>query len=152
MVPLESIGDKMEDERWWPKRKDWPEFPEEEIHTGSGETFKHRLCEDQAMALLMLEEYVIMLNADGKCGLFVNCSDTFYYACADAEPIPPVGFGDDKVFWELYDLVRLYGGIGSVKWCAIRRNTRPLRKYLDLIRDEGLWCERMEALSEGDMD
>lgn len=142
----------MEDNQWWPDRENWPEFPIEELLSNTEKSFKHRFGEEQAMALLMLEEYVVMLNAKGQCGLFVNCSDTFYYACADAEPIPPVGFGNDEIFWELYDLVRLHGGIGAIKWCAIRRNARPLKKYLDQIRDEGIWCERMEILPERDIE
>ena len=142
----------MEENNWWPARENWPEFPESEINIGNGKTFKHRLHEDQAMALLILEEYVVMLNAKEQCGLFVSCSDTFYYACADAEPIPPVGFGDDKIFWELYDLIRLHGDIGGIKWCSIRRNARPIKRYVDQIRDANLWCERMEALPERDIE
>ena len=142
----------MEDNQWWLSRERWPEFPMEELLSNTERAFNHRFGEEQAMALLILEEYVVMLNAKGQCGLFVNCSDTFYYASADAEPIPPVGFGKDEIFWELYDLVRLHGGIGAIKWCAIRRNARPLKKYLDQIRDEGIWCERMEALPERDIE
>lgn len=142
----------MEDNQWWLSRERWPEFPMEELLSNTERAFNHRFGEEQAMALLILEEYVVMLNAKGQCGLFVNCSDTFYYASADAEPIPPVGFGKDEIFWELYDLVRLHGGIGAIKWCAIRRNAKPLKKYLDQIRDEGIWCERMEALPERDIE
>ena len=142
----------MEDNQWWLSREHWPEFPMEELLSNTERAFNHRFGEEQAMALLILEEYVVMLNAKGQCGLFVNCSDTFYYASADAEPIPPVGFGKDEIFWELYDLVRLHGGIGAIKWCAIRRNARPLKKYLDQIRDEGIWCERMETLPERDIE
>lgn len=142
----------MEDNQWWLSRERWPEFPMEELLSNTERAFNHRFGEEQAMALLILEEYVVMLNAKGQCGLFVNCSDTFYYASADAEPIPPVGFGKDEIFWELYDLVRLHGGIGAIKWCAIRRNARPLKKYLDQIRDEGIWCERMETLPERDIE
>ena len=138
----------MKEDQWWPNDDSWPEFPEKEIKMGDGKSFKHRLCEDQAMALLLLEGYVSMLNAGGQCGLFVNCNDVFCPASADAEPMPPVGFGKDEVFWELYDLVRLHGWIGSVKWCSIRRNLRPLNRYLDEIRDAGLWCEKMDALPE----
>ena len=138
----------MNEKHWWPDRENWPEYPEHVVEFRDGKIFKNRLYEERAMALLMLEEIVIMLNADGKCGLFVACSDVFYTSCADAEPIPPVGFGKDEIFWELYDLVRSHGGIGSIKWCAIRRNARPLKKYIDQMRDEGLWCENMEALPE----
>lgn len=136
----------MSERQWWPDRENWPEFPEHVVGFSEGKVFKNRLYEERAMALLMLEEFVIMLNADGRCGLFVCCNDTFCYASADAEPIPPVGFGKDEIFWELYDLVRSHGAIGSIKWCAIRRNARPLKKYVDQMRDEGIWCEKMEAL------
>lgn len=138
--------------KWWPNRENWPEFPMEELLSNTDKAFNHRLGEEQAMSLLILEEYVSMLNADGTCGLFVNCSDVFYYACADAEPIPPIGFKKDEVFWELYDLIRVHGGIGAIKWCSIRRNARPLQRYVDQIRDADLWCERMEALPLRDLD
>lgn len=146
MVSLESVGEKMSEKQWWPERENWPEFPTEELLSGTDKSFHHRFGVEQAMSLLMLEEYVIMLNTNNQCGLFVNCNDVFYSACADAEPLPPVGFGRDEVFWDLYDLIRVHGGIGAIKWCAIRRKIKPLKMYLDKIRDAGLWCERMESI------
>jgi hypothetical protein len=136
----------MEDNRWWPERKDWPEFPIEEWSAANGMVFRHRLNTDQAMALLMLDEHVIMLNADGTCGLFVNCSDTFFTSTADAEPIPPIGFGEDDIFWELYDLIRGHDYLGVTKWCSLRRGFLPLKKYQDKIVEAGLWCDKLEAI------
>ena len=147
---MESIEDNMSKEQWWPNRENWPEFPEHVMEYRDGKVFRDRLYTDRAMALLILEEHVIMLNAEGHCGLFVACNDVFYPA-ADAEKLDPVGFGKDEVFWLLYDLVRYHGGVGAIKWCALKRNLRPMKKYEDSIRDEGLWCERMEALPERDI-
>jgi hypothetical protein len=136
----------MEDNQWWPERKDWPELPAEEWITPDGKVTSHRFDTEQAMALLLLNEHVIMLNAGGTCGLFVNCSDIFFYASADAEPIPPIGFGKDDIFWELYDLVREHDYLGATKWCSLRRGILPLKKYQDRMVEAGLWCDKLEAI------
>ncbi len=136
----------MSDDNWWPDRKDWPEFPTEEWIRPDGTVHTYRFGTETAMALLLLEEHVIMLNANGTCGLFVNCSDTFFYASADAEPIPPVGFNQDPIFWELYDLVREHDYLGATKWCSLRRGILPLKKYQDRMVEAGLWCDKLEAI------
>lgn len=136
----------MSDDNWWPERKNWPEFPTQEWTKPDGTVHTYRFETEAAMALLLLEEHVIMLNANGTCGLFVNCSDTFFYASADAEPIPPVGFNQDPIFWELYDLVREHDYLGATKWCSLRRGILPLKKYQDRMVEAGLWCDKLEAI------
>ena len=142
-------GGTMKEDKWWPDRRHWPPFYPERIFLQNGEFFDDRLHTDEAMALLLLEGYVFMLNANGYCGLYVNCNDTFYYASADAEPLPLIGFGEDGPFWELYDLVRIYGGLGAIKWSALRRGMVPLETYVREMAEAGLWCEKMEALRVG---
>jgi hypothetical protein len=137
--------------KWWPDRENWPTFPPQPPYEINGVTYIDRLGVEEALALLTLEEYVIPLNGapkekEGRCELCVQCSDVFYSASADAEPLPAVGFADDPVFWELYDLVREHGWPGAMRWCALRREIRPLKHWCDRIREAGLWDEKMEAL------
>jgi hypothetical protein len=139
--------------KWWPDRENWPTFPPEPPYEIKGETYIDRLGVEEALALLLLEEYVVPLNAapdvkEGRCGLFVQCSDVFYSASADAEPLPAVGFADDPVFWDLYDLVREHGWPGAMRWCALRREIRPMEHWCDLIRAAGLWDEKIAALPD----
>jgi hypothetical protein len=136
----------MEENQWWPERKEWPEFLEETYYLHDEIALSQRFEVNQAMALLILDNHVVMLNQKGGCGLFVNCSDTFFYATADAEPIPPVGFGNDDIFWELYDLVRKNGYIGAAKWCSLRRGILPIKRYQDRMVEAGLWCDKLEAI------
>jgi len=146
----------MSEKVWWIPRESWPLFPSETFILKSGgeeKTITYRIGEDQAMALLMLEGHVIMLNSasdepEGRCGLFVFCSDTFYPA-ADAEPIPAVGFGEDKEFWSLYDLVREHGYLGAVYWVALRRKLLPMFGFDEHLKEKGLWLEEMDSWEKG---
>jgi hypothetical protein len=83
--------------KWWPDRENWPTFPPQPPYEIKGVTYIDRLGVEEALALLLLEGYVIPLNGapkekEGRCGLCVQCSDVFYSATADAEPLPAVGF------------------------------------------------------------
>lgn len=134
----ERFGDE---EEWWPKENKWPLF-KPDIH----DKFKFRYGADTALALLMLENYVVCLTSratdtEVTIGLYAMCNDTFYSATADAESIPPIHFGEDldKPFWELYDLVRQYQWIGLVIWVMSRRKQKPLPSYINKIKDLGLW-------------
>lgn len=100
------------------------------------------------MALLLLDGHVAILNGGdaGTC-LQLIVSDTFIYACAEGEPIPPTGFGDDldKPFWDLYDAIRLHGWQGGVKWAALRRKMKPIEPVVQKLKDAGLWDEELES-------
>jgi hypothetical protein len=130
---------------WWPKREDWPSF-DPVLFNGK----LYRTGIEEAISLLILEEYIILLNASDVCGLFVNCSDTFAYACADGEPIPPVGFRQDELVWKLYDMIKDYGYLGAVKWVSIQRKMLPLKEYRDGLVEAGLWCEELQRFAEGE--
>jgi len=131
---------------WWPNRQDWPSFEPVTYH---GELYRERI--EEAISLLILEEYVFLLNASGACGLFVNCSDTFAYATADGEAIPPIGFGEDEPVWELYDMIKAHGYLGAVKWISIRRKMLPLKQYRVRLTEAGLWCEELQRLEDGEI-
>lgn len=130
---------------WWPKREDWPLF-EPTLYQGK----LYRTGLDEAISLLILEEYVILLNASDVCGLFVNCSDAFFYASADAEAIPPVGFRKDEIVWKLYDMIKDHGYLGAIKWVSIQRKMLPLKEYRGKLVEAGLWCEELQLLAEGE--
>lgn len=80
-------------------------------------------------------------------GIYVACSDVFAWGCADCEPAPVIGYGDedDSVFGELYEECRK-SVWGAARWCCFRRNQRPQGPVEVRMRAEGAWCERMEAL------
>jgi len=142
----------MSDElKWWPVRAHWPTFAAETYRSPDGSEVAYRPYEDEALALLLLNGNLVPLNAapkekEGRCGLFVQCSDVFYPASSDAEPLPALGCGEDTDFWALYDLVREHGWPGAMRWCALRREIRPLKHWCDRLREVGLWDEKMEAL------
>ncbi len=138
----------MTEKKWWPDINSWPKYTEEYAFTfGKGKITKYRRGIKEAISLLILENYIVLLNAHNKCGLFVICNDTFYPASADAEPLPTVGFGNDDAIWSLYDLVREHGYLGSVKWCSIMRGQRPLDNYIMDMKAKGIWCEKLESFT-----
>ncbi len=75
-------------------------------------------------------------------GIFVNCGDTFAYACSDAEPLP---MAEIPV---LYKLVRKSLMFGSTIWTMKRRNLKPINPLVERLKKEGLWDEELEALPE----
>lgn len=54
----------------------------------------------------------------------LNCSDTFEWACADAEDLPL------KHLDEVYDLVQKFPKWGSIVWVAHRRQEDPMKQIL----------------------
>lgn len=77
---------------------------------------------------------------DLPVAIYVRASDTFAYACADAElltldQVPP-----------LYALFRKDPGYGHVAWLVHRRKERPLMQIEEKLKARGLWDAEMEAL------
>jgi hypothetical protein len=72
-----------------------------------------------ASGYLMVQYHMTNKNID----LWINVSDTFAYACADAEEITV----DDLE--ELQNLYIKYNWEGLVAWVAKKRNYLPLEKY-----------------------
>ena len=104
------------------------------------------------MALLLMSGEVISLvavNGNGDlAGLYVACSDTFAWGCADAEPLPSIGYGDgdDESVLELYASIRSDETWGSTRWCCLRRGMRPQKPVEKAMRAAGAWCDPLEAL------
>lgn len=76
---------------------------------------------------------------DPTLALLLNCSDTFAWGCADAEPIT------------LEDLPALYtawqtGVYGTTSWVCKKRGRRPQAPLEKRMREAGAWDDEMEAL------
>lgn len=132
------------------EHRSWPEFPITVTNLGNGrDPIIMRVMAEEAMLILMASGIIIPLSAGEKeertIGLFVNCNDTFYYACADAEPIPPVGFGyeSEQPFWKLYDLCREFGSSGAVIWASERRGMLPIQRLCKRMKESGEWPKEM---------
>lgn len=129
-----------EDGWGFPDPRDWPVLDLLDVN-------------DALIALIHLGVIVLLraCDADGSgstIGLYVDCSDIFHYATADAEPLPLVGFKDewDQEVIRLYDLVRGDPKWGSVCWCCFRRNRRPVGRVVERMRDDGVWSDELESL------
>lgn len=139
--------------QWWPDREDWPEFPPETLKCGDKE-YSSRFFAEEATALMLLDEHIFisgrggMMYSEGSTDpacLWLNVNDTFYYACADCEPVPQPEANPDS-FWKLYDLIREFGGDGATAWCALQRQQRPLPQVEKWMKKNGSWIEELDEL------
>jgi hypothetical protein len=82
----------------------------------------------------------------------VICNDLFWWATADNEPLPLLGFGaiHEAPFWDLYARVRAGGHDGAEVWCCLRRGMRPQTPIERQWRETGLWTAELEALPARD--
>ena len=128
--------------RWWPDRDKWPPAAE----------LKYQV--EEMLSLLLLEEVIIPLRSgegeDRTIGLLMFCSDTFSYACADAEPIKPYGFSEkmDADLIGLYEEYRLHGHGGATRWCALKRQALPIEPVRARMKANGVWGPEMEAMEK----
>lgn len=120
-LPEQPAWTKYGDDRWWRDPGLYPARP---------------LAE-------MLNDHVIFLNYDtekpGQYSLDVNCNDLFYWACADAEPLPFDQIEQVYVAWKL-------GGYALDKWTCHRRNLRPQVPVVTKMKEAGEWDDEMESL------
>ena len=72
--------------------------------------------------------------------LFVNLSDTFMYACADAEEI---NLKDLRVVCEMYCK---YGYSGVVNWASKKRGIRPIKPVQEHMKKVAVECEKNEIV------
>ncbi len=77
--------------------------------------------------------------------LFVNCNDTFAWACADAECICEDEIEDLYVFCKMYKF-------GSDRWVCLKRNEKPQKPLVDMMKKENEWDELMENLLDNQYD
>jgi len=129
-------------EEWWPAWEGLPELPPTPYDTLPN----FRGADDEALALLMLHE-VVMVSPRGK--LFVLASDTFYWACADAEDLPTwPEMEDGSPLWNLYDLFRAHGHSGVTIWLVQQRKQRPIAPIVERLKANGLWSDEMDTYPE----
>ena len=73
-------------------------------------------------------------------GVFVNCNDLFYWACADGESL------DDSDVEYLYRCYLTNNNWGGSIWACKKRNLQPqVPMKKDMIKD-GVWTDELEAL------
>lgn len=113
-----------------------------------GETV-HWFNEELAVAILLANDVVFISGQDYKapwapeeksCAVVVNCNDVFYWACADAEPLPQ---GEIETLYKMWKANPKYG---ADKWCCLRRNLRPQVPLVEMMKKDGFWDAELEAL------
>jgi len=129
----------------WPQEK-YPDKPATELVFEEG----------PALAHLLLNE-VVFLNSPwwlkdvpepvkDATNVFVDCSDVFAWACADAETLP---------YSEIENVYRLWRADpqwGAAKWCAIQRKQQPQKPVIDRMKKAGVWDTIMENLGPNTQD
>jgi hypothetical protein len=114
------------------------------------------IFEEDMLAVLLQKEILFCnqryysQNRDGKSEgetivLFVICNDSFCYA-ADAEDLPL-----DEIP-NLYKLVMEHGDWGALKWCALKRNEKPLSRVVEKMKQMGIWDAQMDDLAPNFME
>lgn len=139
LAPPTSVIAYDDDNGWvLPPSEEWPDFDP--------------VFADQALALLIISEDVVCLGADTgdgsmTAGLYVNCSDIFFWGCADFEPTPRSGFSEgQQQIIELYEMCKRPWG--SARWCCLQRGMRPQKPVIDRMKEGGFWTDDLEALPE----
>ena len=73
-----------------------------------------------ALDLLNAEVAFVGWGSDDRRVLVLNMNDTFAFATADAEEVPP------SQWQEVADIYKEFGRDGLTAWTAIRRNAEPI--------------------------
>lgn len=76
---------------------------------------------------------------------YVLCSDTFGYACADAEDIDSAD--ELQALYEAWDADPRWG---TTRWCILKRKRRPIREVVDGMKRDGAWDEACEQAASGE--
>lgn len=99
------------------------------------------IVESTAIALLSFHEVVFPYFKDDTCCLAVTCNDVFAWACADAEAVESEE--------ELISLTKEFlkdKKWGYVKWVSKKRNMKPQRPLIDMMKGCDSWDDEMEKL------
>jgi len=90
-----------------------------------------QVIEVMKLTAFYLTDQVFWRVDDGKLRLFLDCSDTFAWACSDAEEVLPSNFGllckalqDTRAFDESMTL-------GPSLFCSRARNCKPMPQWFD---------------------
>jgi hypothetical protein len=126
------------DDVYWEMTWNTTKFPEKQP--------KEMMFEDrQALAVLLADEVLFLNNfhweedwperAKEQTSLNVNCSDVFYWGCADAEEL------SFKEIQSLYDHWLKDKGWEPAVWCIKKRKQTPQKPVLEAILKCGIWPE-----------
>ena len=110
---------------------------------------KVHCVEERAVAFMLLEDIVFISGHDyvapwdkkqETSAVVVNCNDLFWWATADAEPLPNSEIGN------LYKMWKANPQWGVSKWCCLRRQLRPQEPIVRDMKKDGFWDADLEAL------
>lgn len=113
--------------------------------------------EDIALSY-MLKEGVFLLNSvkdncgDYTTGLWVICSDTFAWGCADCEPILSNDGEEPSEIIDLYRLWKENKKWGATQWVCYKRKEQPQKPVKAMMIKDGAWHEYLERLPENNYD
>lgn len=77
--------------------------------------------------------------------LFVNCNDIFIWECADAEDLKSNEIEDLYVMYKIYKF-------GTEKWACLKRNEKPQKTLINLMKEANEWDKIMENLPDNYCD
>lgn len=117
--------------------------------------------EENALAWLLTHQIVFLNNVDlskeypeyykeetlTTC-VYVNCGDTFAYACADSECLSSSDGDLNSEIYSLYKMCIENYKYGSIKWCSIKRNLKPIKPHVEGMKEQGFWDKDMETLRD----
>ena len=89
--------------------------------------------EEDILALLLMNGVLFPNQRNGTINLYVNCSDIFLWASADAENLPIDEIDD------LYKMWRKDTVWGAAKWCILKRKWMPQEPVLIAMKEAGAW-------------
>jgi hypothetical protein len=78
--------------------------------------------------------------------VYVNCSDLFDYACADAECIVSNDGEPGSEIISLYQMYKEDSKWGVEKWLSIKRNLQPIPGVKIRMISDNSWDDIMESL------
>lgn len=84
--------------------------------------------------------------------VYVMCSDTFMWGCADAEGISSTDGQEGSEIIELYKLWKENSRYGPVKWVCVKRKEQPMRPLKVMMEKDGYWDDVLEALPPNQYD
>jgi hypothetical protein len=111
----------------------------------------------EAMVAFLLERGILHVNgrkyveidnsiAEETLVLFLNCNDTFFWATSDAEAVKY-----DELPG-LFKMVENNPKWGDTQWVAIKRNMKPQKPLVDMMKSSGGWNDTMENLPANPTD
>lgn len=134
-------------DRHYEKRSDWQEgwnacVLKQAEYLVVVERWLRSLPEDTRLIVesLLIRDAISISIDTGVNGLYVDCGDVFYWACADSEFI-----GLDELP-ELRRWITVYSMWGGTIWACLKRNMRPQWPVAEAMIADDAWPPAMDAL------